>query len=350
MRVLVVNAGSSSIKYKLLKMPEEEVLLDGLIEEVASHHDALEELVASFTFSVDAIVHRVVHGGERFQDVVVVDDEVEAAIEELIALAPLHNPANLDGIRAAKEAFAGVKNYAVFDTAFHQSMPLQAYKYALPSSWYDEHNIRRYGFHGSSHEYIASHFEGENIISIHLGNGASICAIKNGKSIDTSMGFTPLEGLVMGTRSGDVDAGIVEYMRDKTDVNHALNKESGLQGLCGTNDIRTILENLDKKEYAEALEIYVYRVKKYIGAYAVALGRLDAIVFTAGVGEHASRVRELICEGMEILNIRLDNKKNSSAKGKKSFVQQKDSVKIAVIQTDEELMMAKKVFNMLKYD
>jgi len=331
-------------------MPSQEVIVEGILEEVTSHHDALIELIESFTFRVDAVAHRVVHGGEKFQDVTLIDDEVKDEIKKLIALAPLHNPANLEGIEAAESAFADVPHYALFDTAFHQSMPLKAFKYALPSSWYDEQKIRRYGFHGSSHEYIASHFQDKNIISIHLGNGASICAIKKGKSIDTSMGFTPLEGLVMGSRSGDVDAGIVEFMQEHCDVNRVLNKESGLKGLCGTNDMRTILKNLDKKAYKEAFAIYVYRIQKYIGAYAVALGKLDALIFTAGVGENSAEVREAVCEGLGIVNIHLDREKNSSVAGKISFIEREGSVKIAVIKTDEELMMAKKVFNMLKYD
>lgn len=326
-------------------MPEERIVLEGLLEEVNSHHDALQTLIDGFTFRVDVVAHRVVHGGEKFQDVTLIDDDVKRAIKKLIALAPLHNPANLEGIEAAQKAFSSVPHYAVFDTAFHQSIPLQAYKYALPSSWYEEYGVRRYGFHGSSHEYVASHFSDKNIISVHLGNGASISAIKNGKSIDTSMGFTPLEGLVMGTRSGDVDAGIIEFMSDKVeDVHRALNKESGLKGLCGTNDMRTILEHQDEEEYREALEIYIYRVKKYIGAYAVALGRLDAIVFTAGIGEHSAEVRERVCEGMELLNIKLDREKNSHFEDRLSFVEAEGSVQIAVLKTDEELMMARKVY------
>lgn len=348
MKVLVLNCGSSSIKYKLLEMPEELVLLDGLLEEVTSHHDALEKLIQTFTFNVDAVVHRVVHGGEKFKGVTLIDDEVKKEIKSLIPLAPLHNPANLEGIEAAQQAFSGVSHYGVFDTAFHQSMPLKAYKYALPSSWYEEYGVRRYGFHGSSHEYIASHFRDKKIISIHLGNGASICAIKNGKSVDTSMGFTPLEGLVMGTRCGDVDVGILTFMRDKVDdLDKELNKKSGLKGLCGTNDMRTVLAHQDSKEYKEAVDIYVYRIQKYIGAYIAVLQGIDTIVFTAGIGENSAEVRQRVCEGLEIFNIKIDENKNRNIEGDFSFVEVESSVKIAVLKTDEELMMAREAYRLL---
>jgi len=322
--ILILNCGSSSIKYKIYAMPQEQLLLEGSYEELRSYHDSLQDLIQKIDISIDAIVHRVVHGGEAFQDAVKIDESVLEGIKKCATLAPLHNPANLEGIRAAQEAFEGVPNYAVFDTAFHQSIPEFAYRYAVPETWYSEYGIRRYGFHGSSHEYIASHFEGKNIISIHLGNGASICAIKEGKSIDTSMGFTPLEGLVMGSRSGDIDAGAVTFMQEHCDVNRVLNKESGLKGVCGESDMRTILANQEKKAFALALDIYIYRIQKYIASYFVSLQEVDAIVFTAGVGEHSAEVREKVCEGLRFLGVG-------------------ERVKVAVIATNEELLMARKI-------
>ena len=329
MRVAVINAGSSSLKFKLFDMQTKEVLQEELIEHIgeeganfSSHHDALESIDVDFS-SLDAIGHRVVHGGEIFKESVVVDAEVLSAIETLNPLAPLHNPANIEGIKVAQSKVPQIAQVAVFDTTFHASMPKEAYMYALPHEFYEEHKIRRYGFHGTSHSYVSKeaakklgkNIESINLITLHLGNGASVCAIENGKSIDTSMGFTPLEGLVMGSRCGDIDPAIVLYMQreltlsvDEVDI--LLNKKSGLLGICDANDLRTILQREDERSEL-AIKMLVRRVQKYIGAYMALLGRVDALVFTGGIGENSRKVREMIIESplfqdIEVLVIKTD--------------------------------------------
>ena len=314
MRVAVINSGSSSLKFKLFNMDTNEVIYSKVVEKIGeknspikSHSQALELIEVDFS-SVDIIGHRVVHGGEEFTKPTLVDEGVIKKLEELTHLAPLHNPANLEGILVAKQKAPRLAQVAVFDTAFHSQMPQEAYLYALDFELYEKHKIRRYGFHGTSHSYLlketALHLNKDekelNIITLHLGNGASACAIENGISIDTSMGFTPLEGLVMGTRCGDIDPAIVLYMqrdlgmgRDKVD--EVLNKKSGLLGLCGSSDIRNILEQDDEKSKL-AIDIMVRRVKKYIGAYMALLGRVDAIVFSGGIGENSAYIRERVMD------------------------------------------------------
>ncbi|MBN2782495.1 MAG: acetate kinase [Campylobacterales bacterium] len=335
MRVAVINSGSSSIKFKLFEMPTKEVLSSKLLERVKSHHDGLVEIFADVG-EVDAIVHRVVHGGEDFHSTTLIDDEVIEKIENLIPLAPLHNPANLEGIKIAKEMFKTTPQFAVFDTAFHNSIKKEGYIYPLSLEMYEKHKIRRYGFHGSSHSYVAK--EGAkmlakdlselNLITLHLGNGASACAIKNGKSIDTSMGFTPLEGLVMGSRCGDIDPAIVLYMQRELglsvdEVDMELNKHSGLLGLCGNNDVREIIDADDEKSNL-AIDVMVRRIQKYIGSYMVLLEDVDAIIFTGGIGENSAYIRDRV----------MDNKILKE-------------IKHLVIKTDEELEMAQECYKMV---
>jgi len=313
-RVAVINSGSSSLKFKLFNMDTNEVIYSKVVEKIGeknsaikSHSQALELLEVDFS-TIDIIGHRVVHGGEEFTKPTLLDAEVIKKLEDITHLAPLHNPANLEGILVAKQKAPNLAQVAVFDTAFHSEMPQEAYLYALDFELYEKHKIRKYGFHGTSHSYLLKETakelnkeeSGLNIITLHLGNGASACAIENGKSIDTSMGFTPLEGLVMGTRCGDIDPAIVLYMqrdlgmsRDKVD--EILNKKSGLLGLCGSSDIRNILEQDDERSRL-AIDIMTRRVKKYIGAYIALLGRVDAIVFSGGIGENSAYIREKIVD------------------------------------------------------
>jgi acetate kinase len=324
-------------------MPNAVVLSSKLIEHIGeansvvqNHHEAMEALEVYFG-SVDVIGHRVVHGAEEFKEAVVIDDEVIQKIEALSPLAPLHNPANLEGIKVVQEKYPQIPQVAVFDTAFHASMEKEAYLYALPYEMYEQHKIRRYGFHGTSHSYLldqaakmlSKRCDELNIITLHLGNGASACAIKNGKSIDTSMGFTPLEGLVMGTRSGDIDPAIVLYLQEKLqmsakEVDKLLNKESGLYGICGDNDVRHILNAVD--EHAKlAIDIMVRRIQKYIGAYMILLEDVDAVVFSGGIGENSQEIRERV----------MDNKMFKD-------------LKFLTIKTDEELEIAKSCLEVLK--
>jgi acetate kinase len=399
MKILVLNCGSSSVKYQLINMENEEVLASGLVERIGGeesiftykpankdkikyviqnvdYNKALTEVISKLTSKengvissineINAIGHRVVHGGEYFIKSVIINDEVMKKIEECIELAPLHNPANLKGIKVMKELLPDVPNVAVFDTAFHQTMPDYAYIYPLPYRFYKDFKIRRYGFHGTSHRYVtlkASEYlnkkvEKLNLITCHLGNGASITAIKNGVSVDTSMGFTPLEGLMMGTRTGDIDPAIVLFLIDKFNmttahVNNILNKESGLLGVSGiSNDMRLVIDDRDKNNnlYAKlAMDIYIYRVKKYIGAYMTVLGDVDAIIFTAGVGENDIEVRERVCENMENFGIKLDLKKNKELNRKDGIISASDSkVKVIIIPTNEELMIAKDTYELVK--
>ncbi len=343
MKIAVINSGSSSLKFKLFEIPSEKVLCSKVVEHIGekdsliqNHFEAIECLHVNFT-EIDAVGHRVVHGGERFRNSVLIDDEVIEAIKDLIPLAPLHNPANLEGIRVVRQKAPNIPQIAVFDTAFHATLPKEAFVYALPYAMYEKRQIRRYGFHGTSHAYLlqkaaqllTKDVAKTNIITLHLGNGASACAIKNGKSCDTSMGFTPLEGLVMGSRCGDIDPAIVLYLQNELDfnsdkVNTLLNKESGLLGLCGENDVRNIEKRKDDKAKL-ALDIMVRRIQKYIGAYMVVLENVDAIIFSGGIGENSHYVRESVMNNKILKNIR-------------SFV----------IKTDEELQIVNECLEVLK--
>ena len=306
---------------------------------------------------IEAVGHRVVHGGEKFNSSVLITDEVIKKMEECIELAPLHNPPNLNGIYAVKELMPNVPQVGVFDTAFHQTMPPHAYMYGLPYSLYEKYAIRRYGFHGTSHRYVSRRacefleipYEKQRIITAHIGNGGSITAIQNGVSIDTSMGMTPVEGLLMGTRSGDVDAGVLSYIMEKENIGSQaistiVNKYSGVIGLSGvSSDMREIeaAVNAGNERAILALEIYNYRIKKYVGSYAAALGGLDLLVFTGGVGENQSSTRQSVCENMEFMGIRIDKQINAAVKSKEAIISSPDSkVKVVVIPTDEEFMIA----------
>ena len=343
MKIAVINAGSSSLKFKLFDMQTKEVLRSILVEKIGeigsdiiTHHDALESLNINFS-EIDAIGHRVVHGGDKLTRTTIIDKNTIKIINSLIPLAPLHNPANLEGIKVLMKKAPSLPNIAVFDTAFHSTMPKEAYMYALPMQMYTKHHIRRYGFHGTSHAYIMKQaafilnkeLNEVNLITLHLGNGASACAIKNGKSIDTSMGFTPLEGLVMGTRSGDIDPAIVLYMQRELEmsveeVDKLLNKQSGLLGICDENDVRNIIAREDETSKL-ALDMMIRRIQKYIGSYMALLGRVDAIVFSGGIGENSEYIRERVLDAHMF-------------KGVKSLV----------LKTDEELEIANECLKILK--
>jgi len=399
MKVVVINSGSSSVKYQVFESSDLSVLSSGLLERIGeseSRHihraygpsGTVKEIVRKgrvgnheegfrFILSMDpdsavikssaellGIGHRVVHGGEAFRDPVLIDESVIETIRDLIPLAPLHNPANLMGIQAARQVFPGVPQVAVFDTAFHQSMPPHAFIYALPYSFYALHRVRRYGFHGTSHLWVAkkaaAHLEKPlsslNLITLHLGNGASAAAIRQGVSVDTSMGMTPLEGLVMGTRSGDLDPAIPFYLTRVTgtaygDLDALLNKGSGLRGICGANDMREILQlaNLGEPQAQLALELYCYRIKKYLGAYFAVLGRVDAVVFTGGIGENASAIRKSVCEGLENLGITIDKGKNETAKGNIAEIEKDGApVRVLVVRTDEEREIAQQTVSAIE--
>ena len=393
MKILVLNAGSSSIKYKFFDMESEDVLASGLVErigEVASKiihssggkEEQVDELISDHAIGlrkvaallteggviksrdeVDVVTHRVVHGGEKFNTPTLLDDASIQAIRENIQLAPLHNPANLTGIEVAKEIFSNAKQIGVFDTSFHQTMPRESYLYAIPLKYYNEFKVRRYGFHGTSHSFVAKEcakfFEKDlsqmNLITVHLGNGCSITAIKNGESVDTSMGLTPLEGLMMGTRSGDIDPAIPYFLstiekRDISEIDTVLNKESGLKGISGSNDVRDILEKAESgdKNATFAIDMYTRRVKKYIGSYIAILGRVDAIVFTAGVGENSGIIREKICQDMEELGIKLDADVNHQRERVARDISLADSkIKVLSIPTNEELEMARESIKLI---
>ncbi len=390
MKILVLNSGSSSIKFQLIDMDEEEVLAKGVIERIGIYNSFLDyenykgdEVTIKFQIpdhdvgiklvidslqdskygvlknidEITAVGHRVVHGGEKFAKSILITDEVKTQIKEVSELAPLHNPHNLNGIRVCEELLPGKPQVAVFDTAFHQTMPKKAYIYALPYEYYQKYGVRRYGFHGTSHKYVASRaarmmdrpIEELKIITCHLGNGASLAAVDGGKSVDTSMGLTPLEGLVMGTRCGDIDPAIIPFIMDKEgmsikEVDDVMNKESGLLGVSGiSNDSRDIeaAAGEGNERAATALELFNYRVRKYIGAYMAAMGGIDAIVFTAGIGENAREIREGIIEDLQFLNIYIDKEANES-RGKEIEITTEDSqVKVFVVPTNEELMIAK---------
>ncbi len=342
MKIAVINAGSSSLKFKLFDMQTQEVLNSKIIEnigevnsQIKNHHEALKQIDIDFS-TIDAIGHRVVHGGEFFSKPTLVNLHVVQKIKELIPLAPLHNPANIEGIEVALKQ-TSIPQIAVFDTSFHANMPQVSYMYALPYEMYEKHKIRRYGFHGSSHSYVSREaskllnkdIKELNLITLHLGNGASACAIEKGVSVDTSMGFTPLEGLVMGSRCGDIDPAIILHVEKELglssdEVDKLLNKESGLLGICGINDVRELIESSDEKAKL-ALNMMIRRVQKYIGSYMAILGNVDAIVFTGGIGENSSYVREKIMES--------------------DFFK---DIKVLVIKTDEELEIANECVKVLK--
>ena len=383
--VLVLNAGSSSLKYQLIDMDDRSVAASGLVERIGEdagrlehrtpdaeplieegkipdHGAALDRVLAAFERTgglVQApfvVGHRVVHGGDRFSGPTVVDDDVLAEIRDLIPLAPLHNPANIAGIEVARSRFPDTPQVAVFDTAFHASMPPWAWRYALPRALADRLQVRRYGFHGTSHAYVARQAAEHlgrplaelDLVTLHLGNGASATAVAGGRSVDTSMGLTPLGGLVMGTRSGDLDPGIVAHLHregglDLDEIDSVLNKESGLKGLAGSNDLREVHRRADAgdADAVEALEVFCYRIRCTVGAYAVALGRLDAVVFTAGIGENDADVRARVCGGLAVLGVRLDEARNAARSRDVWMISSDDSaVAVLVVPTDEELEIA----------
>jgi acetate kinase len=355
LRVLVLNAGSSSVKYQLIDTSSGERLAGGAIEEVADHAAALaaigEELADA---TVDAVGHRVVHGGERFSEPTLIDDAVVAEVRELVPLAPLHNPANLLGIEAARRRWPDVAHVAVFDTAFHRTLPPSAFRYAVPESWYADLGVRRYGFHGTSHEYVARRaadllgrpLDEIDLITAHLGNGASMAAIARGRSVETSMGLTPLEGLVMGTRSGDIDPAVIAHVshatgRDPLDVIAELIHGSGLRGLSGSSDMREVLERSARGDAAAelAFDVFCHRIRTYVGAYLAVLGGCEAIVFTGGIGERSARVRAAVLSGLGRLGIEIDAERNDTHE----LVISPDgaSVTVLVIPTDEEREIAR---------
>ena len=390
MNILVINAGSSSLKYQLIDMDGEIVLAKGLVERIGiegakikhdttgkdrveieetmeNHKRALELVLESIVHQeygaiksmdeISAVGHRVVHGGEEFAESVVIDDRVMEAIEKCSDLAPLHNPPNIMGIEACKELMPNTPMVAVFDTAFHQTIPSENFIYAIPFKYYEDYKIRRYGFHGTSHKYVATRaaeilgkdIKDINIVTCHLGNGSSVAAVQGGESIDTSMGFTPLAGLAMGTRSGDIDPAIIPFIMDKEgmtfdEVNNMLNKESGVYGVSGlSSDFRDLeLAAEDGNERAElALNLFANRVRKFIGGYAAQMCNIDALVFTAGIGENSDTMRKKICQDLECLNIRIDDELNK-VRGKEALIS-KDltSTSVLVIPTNEELMIAR---------
>ena len=398
MNVLVINCGSSSLKYQLINSESEEVLAKGLCErigingsaithqpkdgdkvttevEMKNHTQAVQYVIEKLTDrevgvissleEIDAVGHRVVHGGEKFASSVVITEEIVKAIEECNDLAPLHNPANLIGINSCKEIMPNVPMVAVFDTAFHQTMPKKAFLYGLPYEYYDKYKVRRYGFHGTSHDFVSNRAaemlgkkrEDMNIVVCHLGNGASVSAVKNGKSVDTSMGLTPLEGLIMGTRSGDLDPAIITYLSEKENVSakeviDICNKKSGMLGLSNgiSSDFRDLSAAEEEgNEYAkDALETYAYRVAKYIGAYAMGMKGLDAVVFTAGVGENNAVVRAKIAEYLSFFDTKIDEEKNL-IRGEELIISTEDSkVKVMVVPTNEELAIARETVALVK--
>ncbi len=397
MKILVLNCGSSSIKYALYNMDDKSVMTSGGAERVGLDgafvkvkmpdgtkktimHDIPEHTEGvKFIFSlltdpeigviksldeIDAVGHRMVHGGEKFNKSVLLDDEVLKTFKECIDLAPLHNPANLKGVEAVSELMPGLPQVGVFDTAFHQTMPAHSYLYAIPYELYKKYGVRRYGFHGTSHRYVSQRvcdflgvkYEDKKIITCHIGNGGSIAAVLNGKCVDTSMGLTPLEGLMMGTRSGDIDAGAVTFLEkklglDADGMSNLLNKKSGVLGITGiSSDMREIEAAIEKgDEMAKiALDMYNYRIKKYIGAYAAAMGGCDIIVFTAGVGENQYQTRQDACVGLEYMGVKLDVEKNKTIRGEEAVISTPDSkVTVCVIPTDEELMIATDTMNLL---
>jgi acetate kinase len=398
MKILVLNCGSSSIKFQMWDMTKKTTMAVGIAEkvgikgsfvklekdngekvkfegEIIDHQTGIEYILGILTSKkhgclkslndIDAVGHRVAHGGESFKSSAFIDENVLAEIENCIELAPLHNPANLKGIKAMMQLLPGIKQVAVFDTAFHQTMPQHSYMYAIPYSLYSKYKIRRYGFHGTSHSYIAKRaceilnvdIEKQKIITCHLGNGASMCAIDGGKSVDTSMGFTPIEGLIMGTRTGDLDIGVVSYIMDKEELplsslNTVFNKQSGMLGVTGiSSDMREIEEAAWEKNNERAqlgLDMYFYRVKKYIGAYTAALGGLDVLIFAGGIGENGPETREEICKNLEYMGVKIDPAKNDKLRSKEAIISTDDSkVKVMVVPTNEELVIASDTFEIV---
>ncbi|WP_352400405.1 acetate kinase [Anaerotignum sp.] len=390
MKILVLNCGSSSLKYQLFDMENEAVLAKGLCERIGiegsrlkhqpadkddvvfedyleDHDVAVQKVMEALTNpeygvvksmkEINAVGHRVVHGGEYFAGSVIIDDAVKDALEKCSELAPLHNPANLIGIAACEKLMPGVPQVGVFDTAFHQTMPERAYLYAIPYEYYEKYKIRRYGFHGTSHRYVSEEaarmlerpYDQTKTITCHLGNGGSICAVRNGKSIDTTMGFTPLEGLVMGTRAGDVDAAVITFLMEKEkltpqEMDNILNKKSGVLGISGVSsdfrDIEDASEHGNTRAEA-ALDVFAYKVAKRIGAYAAAMNGVDCIVFTAGLGENSGSTRRLICDYLGYLGVHIDSY-NNSLRGKAMEISASDSrVRVLVIPTNEELVIAR---------
>ena len=401
MNVLVINSGSSSIKYQLLEMGSETVMCSGAVERIgeasgtvthkiapgtdkedkitltqpiADHEEGMHLVVGLITHAeygvvksmdeIEAIGHRIVQGGDMFNGSCRVDDQVVAGLTKLIPLGPVHNPGHLAGIRVARLLFPKVPQVTVFDTVFHQTMPPRAYMYALPYELYEELKVRRYGFHGTSHAYVtkeAARFLGKNVddvnlITVHLGNGSSMCAVQGGKSVDTSMGLTPLEGLIMGTRCGDADLAIYPLLGAEkglsiTEINDLTNKQSGFKGICGKNDMRDIHEAVAQGDAKArlALDMFGYRNRKYIGSYLAVLGRVDAIVFTAGIGENDPVARELSCRGLEHLGIRLDHDRNlAPVRGARDIAASDSPVRVLVIPTNEELEIARQTVEVLQ--
>lgn len=395
MKILVLNCGSSSIKYKLYDMEENKELASGGVEAIGldnaflkiklpvqekitkpipTHDVGLDMIfkslvdpkmgVLSSLDEIDAVGHRMVHGGERFNKSVLLTDEVLKEFEACSELAPLHNPANLKGVRAVAELMPQLPQVGVFDTAFHQTMPDYAYMYAIPYELYTKYHIRRYGFHGTSHRYVSHRvceflgcdIKDKKIITCHIGNGASVAAVKYGQCVDTSMGLTPLEGLMMGTRSGDIDAGAVVYLQkklglDADGISDLLNKQSGVQGVSEMSSDMRVLESAEAEGNQRAimtLKMYNYRIKKYIGAYAAAMGGVDIIVFTAGVGENQYGVRSGVCEGLEWMGVKFDKAKNDAVRSEEAVISTPDSkVTVCLIPTDEELMVATDTMNIV---
>ena len=390
MKILVINCGSSSLKYQVFNMDQEQVLAIGNVEKIgidgsfinyksqtgfksqtegkiSNHSEAIKLVFEVITDAdngvikditeIDAVGHRVVHAGEKYAYSVLIDDDVKAALRECIELAPLHNPPNIIGIEACEELIPHSKHVGVFDTAFHQSMPEMTYLYGLPYEYYQKYGVRRYGFHGTSHKYVTSRaaamlgkeLNGLKIITCHLGNGASVTAVKDGKSFDTSMGFTPLEGLIMGTRCGDIDPAIVPFLMDKEGldidgINKVMNKKSGVLGVSDvSNDFRVLEEAADNgnKLAKIALEMFAYRVRKYIGAYAAALNGVDAIVFTAGIGENSGVIREMVCSELTYLGVSIDARLNQERGQELDISRKAAKVRVLVIPTNEELMIAR---------
>ncbi|QPH99496.1 acetate kinase [Campylobacter concisus] len=393
MRILVLNSGSSSIKFQLFAMDTKTSLASGLVEQIGSnssravlkangktyeikrfikdHHDGLEAMNELFVTShtlhdlseLDGIGHRIVHGGESFFSSMIVDESVIKKIEEISPLAPLHNPGHLAGIKNAMKESKNVPHVVVFDTVFHQSMPEYAYRYALPYDVCKAHHIRKYGFHGTSHRYVCKQaakmlgieFDKFNAISLHLGNGASACAVQNGKSIDTSMGLSPLEGLIMGTRSGDMDPAVVIYLLNIgvlkwNEIDNFLNKKSGLFGICGSSDMREVVAKMQNDERAKlAFEMFCYRVKKYIGSYYAILGRVDALIFTGGIGENAPNTRQKICDELKHLGIHINHDLNfQDMRGERCIDGDDAKIKTLIIPTNEELEIAIETARVIK--
>jgi acetate kinase len=390
MKVLVINTGSSSVKYKLFDMEDESLLAEGMVDRIGlkgstlahkplgkqeikfelnipDYETALDVVMKALTnpehgviklvTDISAVGHRVVHGGGKISSSVLIDSDVEKIIKDYFDLAPLHNPPNLMGIQACKKLLSHARQVAVFDTAFHKDIPEEAYLYAIPYRLYEEYSIRRYGFHGTSHRYVANmaaKIIGKSlaelrIITCHLGNGCSITAVKGGRSIDTSMGFTPLEGLIMGTRSGDIDPAIIFYLMERVglsaqEINSMLNRESGLLGLSGVSrDMRDILKSASEgnKKAITTIDCFVYKIRKYIGAYATSMGGLNAIVFTAGIGENSDQIRAMVCDRLEFFGVKLDSERNSRNNHNSIISSDDSAVKVLVISTNEELMIAR---------